>query len=525
MKLRLTLPALTLAAACGGNLADELDPGPMQVTDEHVKVTDLGEGAYELVIDSTAEDSFVYLDLETNRQVTEVTVPEDHDGWDLAFRRFNVKVNGGSSGRGNVEVSALAGVAFEDVTAAPRDGWGTDRPDEREINPPEFVTSERADLVFRRGNTSSENGWFEYDPTWHTVSPADVTYVVHTRNNRYFKLRFDAYYDEAGSPAILTMRVAEVTGPEQASGQIVDANSKVYLSLSDGVVTVSDPATSLDWDLAIDGVGFSTNSGTSGSGQGGAKWALESSVYSALQTATTLGFEVDEELPVPGPPGPNTFSGNPVLAGWYDYDPSTHAVTPKPGVLIVRGARGAYGKLSIISYAEGVYELQLAPLEVKVESARLDITLSSSTSWTAVDLRRGLVLGAEDTEGSWDFAVQGRLMRTNGGTSGDGNAGVLLAETTRFDRMDVAPTEGYTADEMRAWPEHTVSATVSANPVLSEWYDLDVDTDEISVADKVFGLRLADGTYAKLEFTGLAEGVLSIHWVYAGPERTALEPE
>lgn len=64
------------------------------------------------------------------------------------------------------------------------------------------------------------------------------------------------------------------------------------------------------------------------------------------ETGRSVGtgeFRIDEE----GDPAIAGGSG----AGWYNYNPQTHAVTPIPGrTLVVRTADGRYAKVRILSY-------------------------------------------------------------------------------------------------------------------------------------------------------------------------------
>ena len=53
-------------------------------------------------------------------------------------------------------------------------------------------------------------------------------------------------------------------------------------------------------------------------------------------------------------------SGTPVLAGWFDYDPQTHVVTPKDKVFLVRAADGGFLKLEITAYSSGTYTIDWA---------------------------------------------------------------------------------------------------------------------------------------------------------------------
>ena len=48
---------------------------------------------------------------------------------------------------------------------------------------------------------------------FHTLTPRNIVYVIHSDRGAYFKLKIDGYYDEAGTPAIITLRYAPVLAP------------------------------------------------------------------------------------------------------------------------------------------------------------------------------------------------------------------------------------------------------------------------------------------------------------------------
>jgi HmuY protein len=55
----------------------------------------------ELTVDASSQSAFTYVNLETG-QVVSVTDPSTSTDWQLAFRRFEVRLNGGVSGPGSV---------------------------------------------------------------------------------------------------------------------------------------------------------------------------------------------------------------------------------------------------------------------------------------------------------------------------------------------------------------------------------------------------------------------------------------
>ncbi|MEN0064216.1 MAG: HmuY family protein [Myxococcota bacterium] len=177
----LMLGGISLSGCLMPSLADTLDPGPALDDGELA----FSNGQAEFVVDATDRKVFVALDLDTLEYLE-----MDDPSWDLAFRRFEVALQDG------LEAVILDGVAFDEVVEVPEGEWVTDQPDADDDGIPEYAFAE----------------WYDYDFDNHTLAPADRTYVVRTTEDRTFKVGFQNYYDEAGTPARITMRIAEL-GP------------------------------------------------------------------------------------------------------------------------------------------------------------------------------------------------------------------------------------------------------------------------------------------------------------------------
>ena len=238
------------------------------------------------------------------------------------------------------------------------------------------------------------SGWYNYDPATHAVSPKEIIYLVRTGTGDYAKVQVLDYAD-----GVVKLRVGPVTREVEVISSEFDASdaeSFVYIRFDQGlVVSPEEPTTDTGWDLAISRTKLKTNSGTSGLGVGGALDVGAASLeeigsvpggfgcYLAAeghicdceltedacaakpgawteQCGCPVSFAVDEMLPLPGPPGAGEFSGNPALAQWYDYDPVTHSTTPKPSAFVVRAGDGAYAKIQIMTYDDGVMSIDWA---------------------------------------------------------------------------------------------------------------------------------------------------------------------
>lgn len=173
------LPAILSIGCLMPDISDTLDPGP---ADGPSGAT--AEGG--VLVDATDEKLWVAYDLDAGDF-------SDHAGadWDLAFRRFQVDLAEG------LAAAMIEGVAFADVVEVPADGWRVDEPDADDDGIPEYALGD----------------WYDYDQDTHTLTPAARVYVVESTEGRYHKVAFDGYYDDAGTPARLTFRTAELPAP------------------------------------------------------------------------------------------------------------------------------------------------------------------------------------------------------------------------------------------------------------------------------------------------------------------------
>jgi PKD repeat protein len=199
------------------------------------------EGAAVQVLDARNSNTWVYFDLDTFSAV----VPEDPANearWDIAFRRFVVKLNGGVSGAGGVDAAAMHDRALIEVTDAPTDGFNTDRAldelsdaellqlgsniffavcekgfddaddlntfclangrvDRAHLNPDEFayafLTRGSGQVVPEREGEEAESilGWYDYYPHEnHILRPSGDIWVINTSAGNQIALEMLGYY-------------------------------------------------------------------------------------------------------------------------------------------------------------------------------------------------------------------------------------------------------------------------------------------------------------------------------------------
>lgn len=191
--MRWSVALVVAAAACAPDL--RLDhPFDGQVSSgQLVRVEQDGE-VRTAHIDATDKGSQVFLDLDLGKEMKADEAFSTND-WDLAFKRYEISMNGGAGNpTGVVRAAVLKDVSFESLTQALATGYQQDG----------------ATSVFN----GVEGGWYFYDLGKHQlVTRADLLYVVQSSDGTYFKLQMLGYYDDKGTPASLTLRYAPVTPP------------------------------------------------------------------------------------------------------------------------------------------------------------------------------------------------------------------------------------------------------------------------------------------------------------------------
>ena len=510
---------LALSVGCGEDLRQGTSPGEPP-SGEASGIVDNPDGTRSLTVNAVSDAAWVYLDLETGL----VTA----DGpWDLTFRRFVIGLNGGTSGVGYGVAHWVEG-DLSDFERAPDGDWVTDLPDGDDED-------EEPDRVFA--------DWFDYDQDTHVLTPKARVYFVRSGDGEtYYALQIDDYYDDArtsGYPSITWKTVAAPeTEPARVEGDMpppepepepeppvdfpdmveIDASDReawMYVRLGeDGVTQSSDDST--PWDIALKRTFFRTAGGASADGYGGARVADTDTPYDALEAAPTTGYIVDTVLPASGAPGSMDSMGNGAFADWYNYDPSTHKVTPKDRFYLIRKADGGYAKLQILSYTSGVYQMRLAPLEVQVN--RVSLTAEQSEEWVYLSLRDGasVEVDSPDAESHWDLGVNGVKIRTNGGTSGPGLGGAYQADEDALNAIDMGDPTQCLADASLPEPGPPSEDTYSGNPALAAWYDYDDQSHAVSPGSKLFVICTADGGITRVQFTDYADRQLTFEYDYAG---------
>ena len=114
----------------------------------------------------------------------------DDGSWDLAFKRYVIRANGGDSGTGGVSVAEVAAAALEDVTAAPGDGeFGVDRWTDESCNPVSDGIG---------GPRTQFSEW--YDIADMILTPKPLVYVIRRPGGGDVAIEIADYYADEEDP-------------------------------------------------------------------------------------------------------------------------------------------------------------------------------------------------------------------------------------------------------------------------------------------------------------------------------------
>ena len=133
-----------------------------------------------------------------------------------------------------------------------------------------------------------------------------------------------------------------------------------------------------------------------------------------------------------------------------------------------------------------------------LETLTFTIDATNREAWVYFSFATGDVVEVEDAENSdaWDIGFQRTQVKLNGGISGPGmGSAVMLTETT-FEAVTAAPADGYkadTEDTLAIVPQSEKGWYIYTGPP-THWI--------LPLEDRVFVIKAADGTFAKVQFVG-----------------------
>jgi len=122
----------------------------------------------------TEEREFIYFDISKNKIV------EKSEAWDIGFKGTVIIVNGGINGSKDVSAAVVIST-FDDLVEAPSDD--------------KFKQDDELAYAIPKG---SGNGWYNYNPANHLISPIPGRIlIIKTTEGNFAKMEILSYYKDA----------------------------------------------------------------------------------------------------------------------------------------------------------------------------------------------------------------------------------------------------------------------------------------------------------------------------------------
>ena len=299
--------------------------------------------------------------------ITDVEAKTSLD-WHIAFKRYDVVLNGGVSGPGNVRgynihgsyEEPLENEVFSDVTII-------DMPEDES-----FVLDSSAEAL---------DQWYSYDVVTHLISASGNAYELITADGQYAKWVVDTIegYGRADAGTIdFRWVVGENLSVESQSASVdVSEGREVYFNLRTGQeVSPNDPQDSLDWDLYFSGYSIKLNGGASGSGEAAALSAYESGMsFEDIVAPIGAGYRSDQV--------------SSVFSNWYNYNMTTHTLSTKNHTYLINTGQQTY-KMQLLDYYKPVEGSPVSGwITFRWRPLDDNSTVVTSASWSNVKLTFG----------------------------------------------------------------------------------------------------------------------------------------
>lgn len=199
LKVDIMKNKICLALFAGALLFTSCDRNNDNVEEQIIKPLN----AKEVTIDAVSLKKWKYFSFTTGKEV-EVKDPMASTDWDIAFKRYYVKTNSGTSGKGKGGAFVAKGDDFFAVGVAPKDGYLAD--DQSKVEkvgwPLQDMQMEFNSRVSGGMKGVNLTGYVTYDPGRRSQgkSPYEMTkrvYIIKTADgSKYVKIQFKDYLNE-----------------------------------------------------------------------------------------------------------------------------------------------------------------------------------------------------------------------------------------------------------------------------------------------------------------------------------------
>ncbi len=200
------------AAILVGNAEDEFATDPGALCQKEKSANSQTNGSINSTcVKATSAADWVYFSLSSNSAVS-VASPTTSAAWDLGFKRFRIKLNGGVSGPGAGSLKLISGAAgFSGTTQATAGGYSSDA-NFTMAHTGACYTTDGVNYQFLNDFTAT-SCWFTYDSSTHKLDARDQFYYITDAAGNYYKLQTTSYYNDNGTSAYISFKWAAVAAP------------------------------------------------------------------------------------------------------------------------------------------------------------------------------------------------------------------------------------------------------------------------------------------------------------------------
>lgn len=157
----------------------------------------------EAVVDARSFSEWVYFSF-SKGEIVAVSDYKNDLNWDIAFHRWDVRTNGGESGKGQGAAVQMEKTVLAEVLVAPQSGYVAD------AMASVMVSSAMPPVYENQGVNSEMAKWMSVNtsqmPPVYTMS--ENVYVVKTAEGKYVKLKFTDFTNDMGERGVITFQYA-----------------------------------------------------------------------------------------------------------------------------------------------------------------------------------------------------------------------------------------------------------------------------------------------------------------------------
>ena len=257
----------------------------------------------------------------------------------------------------------------------------------------------------------------------------------------------------------------EPPAPPVTAELTVDASATpAYVKLGDPStqVSVANPSTSTEWDLAFLATAVTVNGGAAGPGGVTAYCRCNNAnaTVAELQAMTPANqlaaFEATTTANVPAASAFLADALRPAVSGWFSGSGTSAAAVPTRAWIIRRTVGGVIlGKFRVTALA-GATATSAGTITVEYALQPSTGAPFGTVTTRTIDMTGGpvyldLATGPVPASSSWDLRLSGYEIRVNGGVSGTGGVGAVLDESMAFSQItsqyaSTAPAVAYRSD-------------------------------------------------------------------------------